>query len=180
MAGALYFLLCVLFGLVILLSCLEPYLYIFEKEKSILKDETNWAVLLVFLFGLTGVFTFTWQLIKLTYGSKLSKALVGWKFPFFALCLISSFYLIGTVINHLWFFSGNYGVAFTNLGAKDIPCQTPFLIRREKDGVRYRCPTGVIPGHLKYNKPFFPWPDYKEGKSVELQKIFEDLRKKSK
>lgn len=94
---------------------------------------------------------------------------------------LAGVYVVGAVADHFWFWRGHAaGVgSASGIGAEDVQCDLPLLVRIEQDGAIYRCPSLILYGDV-IGQPFVPWPNYREGKSVPLKNAIARLEAKAK
>lgn len=153
---------------------------LFGAEPAYPPDQSNWFVWGIFFCGVFTSLAFGLLVVRTARNQKSAHA-QGLAFGMSVWAAFAGLYMAGTALDHWWFFrDSNAGVisdkVFKIFGVEaEAQCNDPLLVRiRENDAI-YRCPKITVFGST-INKPFVPWPDYREGTSVKLKEEIEKRR----
>jgi hypothetical protein len=138
-------------------------------------NATNWSV---WGFFAGGALTFLAFSIYVCRAARDQTRARGVAFGMSVWACLAGLYMVGTTLDHWYFFRGNNaGIGSAEgLGAKDVQCDRVLLVRIGETSATYRCPTLEVFGP-PINRPFVPWPDYHQGNSVELKLAIDNLTK---
>lgn len=136
---------------------------------------TNWAVLAYFVLGAASAVLFSVRVCRGVRGQRDTSAM-SWKSGIGMWAVLAGLYVAGATVDHWRFFShdpANTGIAsLEGLQVKSISCNGMVIVRMDGDQAVYRCPTSISFGATTM-QPFYPWPAYTEGSSVELKRAID-------
>lgn len=129
----------------------------------------NWSVHAYLAFALISGVAFT-ALGRQNWMASKQAAVSGWKVGLVVWGVAGSLYIVGTVVDHWWFFRDTSIAGVANaklLGVEDVKCDGMVLVRMVPDAAEFRCPELLIYGPWSAT-PFLPWPTYESGVSSTL------------
>jgi hypothetical protein len=139
-------------------------------------DVATW---LVAVFGFLTSCMYGWKAVQVAKagikGDRLRELLYGFRLW----AVMGGLYLVGAVGDHwLYYLQGNPAetglVNASAIGAPDVSCDQFILVTITKKTAKYRCPVLLLGGEL-IDRPFVPWPGYREGESKTLKSRIEEL-----